>query len=324
MKRFILSIILFWLSIISFWYWITVSPSASTVLSNNYTREYTCNWFCCIRSTNSVQSVRDSINVTYWWNTYPLFDTASSNVNYMGCFSYSWTYVLSQTNSTSNSLQIYNLGSFLPSTSCPTCPTCQSCNTWTINIYELSDPQYPVYSDSTSNWSFNYDIYYNDYVHYTRNWTTVYFTWQAIPECEECPESPSCPSTWEILSWYILESSIDSSYCIWGWFCPIDSTWSNWSSLFINWIQHESYPMINIDITDNVPWDYSINNDVFDLDVWEAYDQDFIDWVIDSQKTLPNKTDFNNTISWLIPLFVPWLVIILFLYFTFRFIKKIF
>lgn len=145
----------------------------------------------------------------------------------------------------------------------------------------------------------------------------------SCPSCPTCPESPSCPSTWEILSWYILESSIDSSYCVWNWYCPVES-WSNWSSLFINWIQHESYPMINIDITDNVPWDYSINNDVFDLDVWEAYDQDFIDWVIDSQKTLPNKTDFNNTISWLIPLFIPWLVIILFIYFIFRFIKKIF
>ena len=67
------------------------------------------------------------------------------------------------------------------------------------------------------------------------------------------------------------------------------------------------------------------NNDVFDLWVsWYNVDTAYIDWIITTQKTLPDKQDFNNTISWLLPLFVPWLVIIACLYFIFRFIKKVF
>lgn len=323
MKRFVLSIILIWLSIISFSNWSSIYMVWQTAKTLPWWGTYSVSSWTCVRFDSS-STARKAEGYDSNWNLI-VWQTSSADGAYTMCFWIDW-YV--KNNNYSSNFYFYDIW-FTPSSSCsacpscPTCPTCQTCNTWIINIYELSDPQYPVYSNSTANWSFNYNIYYNDYVKYTRNWSTIYFTWEAIPECEECPEVPSCPSTWEILSWYILESSIDSSYCIWNWYCPVES-WSNWSSLFINWIQHESYPMINIDITDNVPWDYSINNDVFDLDVWEAYDQDFIDWVIDSQKTLPNKTDFNNTISWLIPLFIPWLVIILFIYFIFRFIKKIF
>ena len=43
-----------------------------------------------------------------------------------------------------------------------------------------------------------------------------------------------------------------------------------------------------------------------------------------TQKEIPNEIDFNNTVSVLLPLFVPGLVLILFIYFIFRLLKKIF
>lgn len=136
-------------------------------------------------------------------------------------------------------------------------------------------------------------------------------------------------NTWDLYSWYILESEIDNLYCEENWYCPVIDTWSieswNWSALFINDIQHVSAPLINITIPEEFDWVYTWTEEEFDLDVkWYNVDTEYIDWLIRTQTTLPNSTDFNNTVSWLIPLFVPWLVIILLIYFIFRFIKKIF
>lgn len=322
MKRFIVSVIIFWLSIISFWYCDTVNSSRLTIRSAQ-SDSALCNWFCCFSSDYSYTYLRHA-KISYWnFSNIDLFQWVNTSYP-LTCLSIDWSFTIYNGAWSTLDFMYWDMTNYVPSTSCPTCPTCQTCNTWTINFYYNDNVVNPFYWDSTVNWSFNYKIYLDEYVNYSRNWSNIYLTWSEPNECEEC-QTPSCPSTGEILSWYVLESSIDSSYCIWNWLCPVVDPWSwNWSALFINWIQHESYPMINIDITDNVPWDYSINNDVFDLDIWEEYDQDFIDWVIDSQKTLPSKNDFNSTVTGLIPLFVPWLVIILFLYFTFRFIKKIF
>lgn len=106
-----------------------------------------------------------------------------------------------------------------------------------------------------------------------------------------------------------------------GWSCY---SW-NWSALYINDIQHESAPLINLTIPEEFDRDYTNNNEEFNLWVsWYNVDTTYIDWIITTQKTLPDKQDFNNTISWLLPLFIPWLVIIACLYFIFRFIKKVF
>ena len=107
--------------------------------------------------------------------------------------------------------------------------------------------------------------------------------------------------------------------------CPFNTWDVQWSALFINDIQHIWAPLINITIPEEFEWNYTWSNDEFDLDVvWYNVDTEYIDWIIRTQKTTPDSYDFNNIVSNLIPLFVPWLVIVLFLWFIFRFIKKIF
>lgn len=114
---------------------------------------------------------------------------------------------------------------------------------------------------------------------------------------------------------------VDSIVCSSG----LDSTWTQWSSLYINEIQHLSSENIIITIPEEFSWDYTGDEQNFVLTVsWYNVDSDYIAWIIENQTTVPNSADFNNLVSWILPLFVPWLVIILFLYFAFKFIKKIF
>lgn len=142
------------------------------------------------------------------------------------------------------------------------------------------------------------------------------------PSCPECQECETCPTTWEILSWYILESSINSGYCIENWLCWEISTWL--STLYINDIRHESKPFIYINIPEEINWDYTWDIEQISIDV-EGYnkDTDYINSVISSQISKPTSEDLWNLIN-VVTKFVPWLVIILFIYFVFRFIKKIF
>ena len=115
---------------------------------------------------------------------------------------------------------------------------------------------------------------------------------------------------------------------------PVDSvvvsqeslSWdTQWSALYINEIQHNSAWVINITIPEELSWDYTWNDESFDLWIsWYNVDTDYIAWIIENQNTLPNSIDLTNTITNLLPAFVPWLVIVLFLYFVFRFIKKVF
>ena len=162
-------------------------------------------------------------------------------------------------------------------------------------------------------------------------------------------DSNYCSSNWLCPSYYVNLSytnsnnsssaliSDDIDLIVWTWI-TVDETESpsvfrfdwdfwlwGWSALYINDIQHVGAPIINITIPEEFNRDYTWTDDQFDLDVkWYNVDTDYIDWIITKQTTLPNNTDFSNIISWLIPLFIPWLVIIACLYFIFRFIKKVF
>lgn len=108
------------------------------------------------------------------------------------------------------------------------------------------------------------------------------------------------------------------------WECE-EWTWNNWSALYINDIQHNSAGTINITIPEEISRDYTNENDLFELNVeWYNVDTEYIEWIINNQNWKPNVDNFNQLISWLIPLFIPWLVIILFIYFVFKLLKKIF
>lgn len=142
-----------------------------------------------------------------------------------------------------------------------------------------------------------------------------------ISSCPSQYTSEECQSEYNL----IPISSVDENYCLDNNLCS-SSTWNvSRSALYINNIQHLSSPIISVDIPDEISWDYSVENDRFNLDI-EGYnvDSDYIDWIINLQKSTPNNQDFNNIITNIIPLLVPGLVIILFIIFIFRFIKKIF
>lgn len=129
------------------------------------------------------------------------------------------------------------------------------------------------------------------------------------------------------LNYFILNDllvyNIDTNYCVSNNLCPTSE--NSRSALYINDIQHEGAWTINITIPEEYDWDYTNENDEFNLDIiGYNLDTDYIEWIISNQTTKPNQTDLNNIISWVIPLFIPWLVIILFIYFVFKFLKKIF
>lgn len=196
-----------------------------------------------------------------------------------------------QTNSRTIDYWIYNWnGSLCGSSSCPDCPVCSEniCNLYVSQDWINSHFQY---SWNIDRFTLNLDeniTWFNSV-----NWNSSNFNFHS-----SCLTWNEC--TWSIESW-------------------------NWSALFINDIQHVSAPLINITIPEEFDRNYTWNDEEFDLSIsWYNVDTEYIDWLIRTQTTLPNSTDFNNTVSWLIPLFVPWLVIILLIYFIFRFIKKIF
>lgn len=112
------------------------------------------------------------------------------------------------------------------------------------------------------------------------------------------------------------------SLCSWN---TLDSWDVSWSSLYINDIQYFSSENINITIPNEISWDYTGDENNFSIFI-SGYnvDTDYIAWIIENQNTLPNNVDFNNIITYLLPLFVPWLVLILFVYFVFRLVKKVF
>ena len=127
-----------------------------------------------------------------------------------------------------------------------------------------------------------------------------------------------------------LDSNIDYTFNQWvSYSFELESVWwiCTWwlSTLYINDIRHQSMPFIYVNIPEEFNWDYSTWINDFTIDVeWYNTDSNYIAWIIDTQKNKPSQSDFNNIITEIIPLFVPWLVIILFIYFVFRFLKKIF
>ena len=231
----------------------------------------------------------------------------------------------------------------------PTPPTPQiSCYTWLMNIRLIN------WNSNTQN-----NIYY-EFSPYSPNEVvySVYFTWVnstsmqnwILLEWNDCSSIQSdlntCSNNFQScqgylsscqsdlstatgyidsLEWEIAQCSQDLINCSSSsssWSCE---SWSNWSALYINDIQHLWKPNIFITIPEEINWSYTSEWDDFDLNVsWYNVDTEYIEWVIDIQNTKPSQDDFNRIISEVIPLFVPWLFIVLFIYFVFRFVKKVF
>lgn len=160
-------------------------------------------------------------------------------------------------------------------------------------------------------------------------WFQYYFE----EEFQSCPDqytSLECQTEYNL----IPISSITQSYCVSNNLCPTipDNecwTWesNNWSALWINNIQHLGASNIFINIPEEISRDYAYTNNDNNMNIdieWYNVDYDYINWIINNQNTKPSTDDLNSIITKVLPLFVPWLVIILFIYFVFKFIKKIF
>ena len=164
----------------------------------------------------------------------------------------------------------------------------------------------------------------------TQNTCNAQYSGYILPS--NCPTMSSleCQTNYSL----IPISSVDQNYCTSNNLCPSCeeceecSYWSWWvSELFINNINHIGSPRIYMTIPQEISWDYEYtqwwNNMLIDIE-WYNVDYEYMDWVVDIQSYKPNSEDFSSLVSSVLPLFVPWLVIILFIYFLFRFIKKIF
>jgi len=87
--------------------------------------------------------------------------------------------------------------------------------------------------------------------------------------------------------------------CSWG----VDS-WDNvsWSALFVDDIQHESAPIINITIPEEIDWDYTWNDEEFNIWInWYNVDTEYIDSIIRAQNYKPTSEDFTELVGVLAP-----------------------
>lgn len=124
------------------------------------------------------------------------------------------------------------------------------------------------------------------------------------------------------LEWEISQCSQDLINCSNSsntWSCE---SWSNWSALFINDIQHLWKPNIFITIPEEIDWDYTSDWDYFDLDI-NGYnvDTEYIDWIIRTQNYKPTTEDFTKLV-WLLAPYTKILVFLLFVFLIWAWIKK--
>lgn len=216
----------------------------------------------------------------------------------------------------------------LSSTVTVSVPYWQYFNDWDLTCSHWNKVSIKIKYNVSATWVVDYKLY---------NLTSFLSSTVNFPSCPDCPTCPSCSSCESDLlscqsdlataTWNLATCQNDLINCGWSmtWDCQ-QNTWEiQRSSLYINDIQHLWSENINITIPEEISWNYTWDNQDFDL-VIEGYntDSDYIAWIITTQNSKPTKSDLNYIISSLIPLFVPWLVIILFIYFVFKFIKKAF
>ena len=192
---------------------------------------------------------------------------------------------------------------------------------WDLTFYYSDWSLLVNWSDIPTN---NYVCFYVSwYVHNNRSsirvlkWFNIYDFWFNCPECETCPEV----DTWAILSGYVAIEDITTNYCVENDLCPVPS---NFSQLFINDLEFPWKPLINVNIPDDIHWDYFSNDTGFDLYVGSGYDQNYIDSVLKINSYRPDSSDFTNIFVSGLTLLFPYLIFALFLVFMWKLIKRIF
>lgn len=125
-------------------------------------------------------------------------------------------------------------------------------------------------------------------------------------------------------------SSVDTNYCVENQLCPNES-WTGdfsgdlqFSNLYINDILHPWKQNIFVNIPDYIMWDYNVVGDDFNIYVGSGYDVDYINSVIDINSYRPTSSDFTNVFVGGLTLVFPYIVIVLFIVFIRKLIKRIF
>lgn len=142
-----------------------------------------------------------------------------------------------------------------------------------------------------------------------------------------CQNTSSCD-----YSWYILESEVTQNYCevrydlITPGDCPSNG-WSGevlWSSFWVNERQIMWWKNIYLYLPDFLDWSYTYVDENLQVDVENEWDAEYIQSIIDINSYRPSSSDFTDTfISWLTLVF-PYIVIVLFIVFIRKMIKRIF
>ena len=117
-------------------------------------------------------------------------------------------------------------------------------------------------------------------------------------------------------------NAIDNNYCTTNWYCTnFLSGDINWSSIYINDIQHEWAENINITIPNTIERDYTYTWETLELTIkWQRYDEEKMLNLIDIQNYKPTWEEMSNLISKFAD-FIPLLWICL-LFIAIRYIAK--
>lgn len=353
MKKLLLSLFISLFGLVSFWFCETVSSKLNNVIEYAWTTTLTSSytnifnngwtyWTYCVKLTSS-----NPVMLYFWFangststpsNTYTLY--ADQYDNWI-CLYWNKNYFNARLNSsttTSVSYQAFDLTDLLNEDI--TCPTCDVCNHCEVHIWfnDIENNNSIIYLNDTyiPDWyAKNYEFFYNsdyntiDIDNYYKNWDILVNSWVSLGgwTCEsdllQCQNDYStCEnSLWQC--WTSLNSCNNAlgscmQWNIWTWEY-------NRSALFINNIQHLWKPIINITIPEEIDWDYTWNENSFDLTVkWYAVDSDYIQWVIDINSYTPTSEEFTETFVWGLTLIIPYIVLSLFILFIWKLLKKIF
>lgn len=271
-------------------------------------------------------------------------------VNFWSCWTVSdlITIIHSESNISINAGSMYSLFSNF-----------YSSNVWTycvkINSFSSNDDFLQLWTSYHNNWSF--DLNNTQFININSNdsptmtcfffqyWNIVVknssssvsnFSYDIFKLSDLLAENLPIMTSLECQTEYNLIpiSSVDSNYCEINWLCPAcpvcpELSWwlsnfyiySDWRYVHLSWTYN-----YYVNIPDYLDYSYDYSNwwDDLDLDIWVSVDTWYISSVKWVQGSIPNQVDLNNIITWVLPLFVPWLCIILLLYFIFRFVKKVF
>ena len=259
----------------------------------------------CIKWTNSDSSFTNWLYVWVQWNetSTSLYNTINYyNANFWKylCLIFSpWDYLRAKTmagSSNSFNFEIFVLNDLLDE-NLPelTSQQCQS-KYWLVDPSNIHTEIRVLENNNETTtyylWYWKYatiDLNWNDYIQYPLNWNYTFVI--------DSNNNWNC--TWSIITWDI-----------------------QWSALYINQIQHVSAPVINIDIPEEFNWDYTNEDDEFNLSIeWYNVDTEYIDWIIRTQNYKPTTEDFTNLV-WMLTPYSKYLLFLLFIFIIWAWLKK--